>query len=125
MNAQRMVDRLLESDPDDLDLKSYLHTTYQALVLYRTGRLVWTPDPAYARYIHPGAPLQRATVNPKAKVRYCSGSPTRKLIASMRGKFDVLIFSAWDWDTDEYVILNPGVLNRLQETAQPKLPSGC
>jgi hypothetical protein len=88
------------------------------VTLYRTGSLTdkpgafWTPSDSYAYYVHPKGPLHIAELEPTARVKRLPGDASRTAIEIERvlGQADVLVFRAWDWDTDEYVVLNPHVL---------------
>ena len=106
MNARDLVNRLLES------------TT----VLYRHGnpKLVggfWTPDPKYVWYIHHTKKMWEARLSPRALIREIGGSPDRRMItkALRRGSPDVIVAKAWDFDTREYVVLNPRMLEDIHE----------
>jgi TusA-related sulfurtransferase len=97
-------------------------------ILYRTGSLdrdaaFWTPDPDYARYVHPEGTLHSAALAANARVKKMKGSPSRAVIQQEQGKneADVLVFDAWDWDTEEYVVLNPAALrvNESQKDFDP------
>jgi hypothetical protein len=100
--------------------------------LYRTARtcnnrpgLFWTPDVEYARYIHPDAAVCVADLAANARTRHFPGSPDKTLIAELLAQrdLDVAIFDVWDWDTTEYVVLNPAVLTRVNTAPAKPLRS--
>lgn len=88
------------------------------MTLYRIGNPqdvggFWSPDPEYPRYIHgQNKPLVSAELSPAAVIKRFSTSANSATITVERlaETADVLVFPAWDWDTDEYVVLNPAVL---------------
>jgi len=88
------------------------------MTLYRTGSAetpdaFWTPDVEYAQHIRVGArPLIKADLVASARIKKLIGSPSRAVIHRERaiGDADVLVFDAWDWNTQEYVVLNPAVI---------------
>jgi hypothetical protein len=92
------------------------------MTLYRTGRAetpdgFWTPDPEYAHYIRVGdRPMIKAELLDTARVKKLPGSPSPAVIDRERaiGDADVLVFEAWDWDTQEYVVLNTAVLSSVE-----------
>ena len=95
------------------------------MTLYRIGNPqtvagFWSPDPDYVRSIH-GAdkPVITAELSPAAVVKRLSGNANQATIEVERlaEVADVLIFQAWDWDADEYVVLNPEVLILKNQTA--------
>ncbi len=92
--------------------------------VYRTCREVdpatpgsfWTTSREYARYVHDTWPLFRAMVRRSARVERCEGSPDRRALGRMAKRgVQVAIFAAWDWDTDEFVVLDPDVLEDVRE----------
>ena len=88
------------------------------MTLYRIGNPqteagFWSPDPEYPRHVHGhDKPLVSAELSPTAVIKRYNVSANQAAIAVERlaGTADVLVFPAWDWDTDEYVVLNPTVL---------------
>jgi len=95
------------------------------MTLYRTGRAetpngFWTPDLEYARYIRAGdRPMIKADLLNTARTKKLTGSPSPGVIDRERaiGDADVLIFDAWDWNTQEYVVLNTAVLSNVEAYA--------
>jgi hypothetical protein len=92
------------------------------MTLYRTGSAettdgFWTPDPEYARNIRVGdRPMIKAELLDTARIKKLPGSPSSIIIDRERtiGGTDVLVFDAWDWDTQEYVVLNTAVLRSVE-----------
>ena len=88
------------------------------MILYRRGKLskldttFWTPDRDYVQHCTGKVPNLQATLREGARVRRVNGSARRGVIhnAQNRKHWEVLVFTAWDWECDEYVILNPDVL---------------
>lgn len=91
------------------------------MTLYRTGAAdvlagFWTPDPEYAKYVRvDDRPLLQAELPDTARIKKLPGSPNPAVIDRERilGDADVLVFDAWDWDTQEYVVLDPAVLQNV------------
>lgn len=93
------------------------------MILYRTAVNLeaatlsgsfWTPSIEYAHLIHPKLPVFKATLGKYAAVFRGHDSPTKKLLKELAFEYDVAVFPAWDYDTDEYVILNPSVLRNVR-----------
>jgi hypothetical protein len=103
-----------------------LYLDWVGITLYRYGKLTdpgqtfWTPDPAYVRHCKGQAPNLQATLRDGARVKVAAGSARRRVIAHAvnRRNWDVLVFETWDWNTTEYVILNPDVLRISRRRAR-------
>lgn len=86
--------------------------------LYRTARgrpgtpgSFWTPSLDYTRMIHPTWRVYEARLAPDAVVARYEGSPSAELLAEAAARgVQVAVFPIWDWDGDEYVVLDPSAL---------------
>jgi hypothetical protein len=78
----------------------------------------WTPDQKYARYVHPDRRLYVASVRSGANVKKYAGSPTRAILeGAIEDGVDIAVFDAWDWMTEEFVVLDPVVLANVRPLA--------
>jgi hypothetical protein len=65
--------------------------------------------------MHPNSPLHEANLSAAAKVQHFPGSPTKRLIRALESSgLDVAVFDIWDFDAQEYVVLNPDVLENVR-----------
>jgi hypothetical protein len=92
------------------------------MTLYRIGNpqlagAFWSPDVEYVRAVKgENSPVVSAELSPAAVIKQMPGSPDKTVIHVERlaEQADVLVFKAWDWDTDEYIVLNPAVLSNIK-----------
>lgn len=86
--------------------------------LYRTAKgrpdtpgSFWTPSLDYTRAIHPTWRVYTASIAPHAVVARYEGSPSAEILAEAAAHgVQVAVFPIWDWDGDEYVVLDPSAL---------------
>lgn len=78
-----------------------------------SGEGFWTPNPEYAREVHPEGALHTATLLPGFKLKQFGEARTDRQvwIEKDAGDYDVLLFPG---KSREFVVLNPAALKILQ-----------
>ena len=92
----------------------------QNIILYRSaGEIMqsggfWTTDPDYIKHVMGRGNIYRAELPVSARIKRINTQANKKDISLARTEgYDAVVFPAWDWHTDEYVVLNPKVLLNL------------
>lgn len=96
---------------------NYFVINGEPIVLYRVGDPYtiggfWATDPEYARIILGDyREHNRAYVLGNAKIYWSDNDANKQEIREAKEYgYDIIVFPMWDYDDDEWVVLNPNIL---------------